>query len=184
MMTPNKQSNKTNKLSNKHPTQAKQGGKATEGEYNATPYAYVPTAVGSHKIEILYNGKPIPGSAFNPEIEERPAALCKAYGEGLSTGTVGDEATFTVDVPDRFPKDKLAVACSGPAGESVSVKSEAGAAEGFHRFACAYVPQPPGAHKIPITYEGEDSPGSVFEATVEQRSLASRSRAFGALSWM
>lgn len=139
--------------------------------------AYTPTGAGEHTIAIEWGKQPIPGSLFAPLVEERPAALCKAYGEGLSEGVVGDVARFTVEMPATHSAEQLAITCSG-AGSDVAVSRTADAAGGG-LVQASYTPSQEGEHTIQISYGDEDIPGSCFKAAVEQRSIASRSRAHG-----
>lgn len=60
--------------------------------------AYTPFEEGPHKIDVLYDNIPVPGSPFPVNVKRicNPNK-CKAYGPGLDKGYVNKTNTFTVE---------------------------------------------------------------------------------------
>ena len=57
---------------------------------------YHPTERGMHELSVSYNGQPIPGSPFKFYVDSVGTGRVTAYGPGLSHGTTGQPAEFTI----------------------------------------------------------------------------------------
>lgn len=61
---------------------------------------YEPTEIGTHQLDIFYNGVPVDGSPFQFAVDAVRAGSIAAYGGGLTQGIVGSKCSFVVDVAD------------------------------------------------------------------------------------
>lgn len=110
---------------------------------------------------------------ISPDDMKTDASLCRAYGDGLVKGVVGQESQFFVEM-DPSVKSQPVVSVRGPSGDIALKKSMT--EEGHHAF--SYVPEVPGAYATTVTVGGLHVKGSVFQATVLDKDAA-RCRAYG-----
>ena len=67
-----------------------------DGTYRVS---YSPFEEGQHKIDILYDNMPVPGSPFNVNVSKVcDATKCRAYGPGLQKAIVNKTNQFTVEM--------------------------------------------------------------------------------------
>jgi len=95
------------------------------------------------------------------------ASLSNAYGPGLIEGIAGQDALFTVVLPDGS-NAKLEVKVEGPKDNAkVNVKKNPNGTYGV-----SYLPTTPGAYRVHVLVGGEHIPGSIFDVSVlESESL-------------
>ena len=88
--------------------------------------------------------------------------LCTATGAGISSGKVGDTATFTVNIPDEAGPGTMGVSVAGPhPPKPVNVVSNQ---DGTVKV--TYHPVAPGNYTIEITWAEQHIPGSPFTAVI------------------
>lgn len=67
----------------------------TDGTHRVS---YIPFEEGLHKIDVLFDGVPIPSSPFSVNVKRIcDPSKCKAYGPGLQKGYVNKNNKFTVE---------------------------------------------------------------------------------------
>lgn len=85
-------------------------------------------------------------------------------GCGLSSGTVGEQSTFSIFAPSKsisFDPSSCSVAFEGPSKPEirfVATKSQVD---------CQWCPLLPGNYKVYVRYQGEEIPGSPFTCQVD-----------------
>ena len=95
------------------------------------------------------------GRAINP-------LLCTASGAGMSGGTVGQPATFTVNVPDEAGPGTLSVSVMGPhPPKPIEIVNN-----GDNTMSITYHPHAPGDYSIEIYWADGHILGSPFKASV------------------
>jgi glutaredoxin len=95
------------------------------------------------------------------------ASLSSAYGPGLIEGIAGQDALFTVVLPDGS-NSKLDIKVEGPNDKAKVnvVKNPNGT------YKVTYLPTTPGAYRVHVLVGGEHIPGSIFDVSVlESESL-------------
>eukprot|EP01119_Soliformovum_irregulare_P005582 TRINITY_DN17323_c0_g1_i1.p1 TRINITY_DN17323_c0_g1~~TRINITY_DN17323_c0_g1_i1.p1 ORF type:complete len:494 (-),score=154.72 TRINITY_DN17323_c0_g1_i1:202-1620(-) len=91
------------------------------------------------------------------------AARSRAYGPGLISGVVGEDAPFTVETPNS--SGKLEVKVVGPKS-TAQVKV---VPKGNGNYDVTYQPTEPGIYKVHVTLNGKHIPGSIFTVEVLQQ---------------
>jgi len=133
---------------------------------------YTPVEVGKHTIAITLNATPISGSAWTvPVTRSGPDAKnSKAYGPGLVSATVGQDAPFTIASFNRLGQpikdggDKYEVRVKGPY-EDVPVDMKD---NNDGTYSVKYNPLDAGDHVITVALNGEQLPGSPFHVKSTQ----------------
>lgn len=60
--------------------------------------SYTPHEEGPHKVDVLYDNTPVPGSPFPVNVSRvSNPNKCRAYGPGLQRGIVNKKNQFTVE---------------------------------------------------------------------------------------
>jgi len=131
---------------------------------------------GSHVVDVIDNGKPIPGSPFNIRVRNAiNKKKVRAYGRGLKSGLrVSFVPTFRVDTRGAGD-EKLIVTVNGPKGFKVNmVRADTNNRIAIidYRLATDAVSRPmPGIYTLDVKWSGEhikDSPFEVFIAEDEK----------------
>ena len=72
--------------------------KVTEEGKDTFKCEYVAPVEGEYKVDVKFDGSPVPGSPFPVEVAKPgDAGKCKAQGDGLETATIDQLAEFDVD---------------------------------------------------------------------------------------
>ena len=68
---------------------------------------YVAPADGAYKVDVKFDGKPVPGSPYRIKVAKgHDASKCKAQGDGLKTAVIDQLAEFDVDCSKAGNFDK------------------------------------------------------------------------------
>lgn len=72
--------------------------KVTEEGKDTFKCEYVAPLEGAYKVDVKFDGSPVPGSPFPVEVAKPgDAGKCKAQGDGLETAVIDQLAEFDVD---------------------------------------------------------------------------------------
>lgn len=72
--------------------------KVTEEGKDTFTCEYVAPVEGAYKVDVKFDGTPVPGSPFPVEVAKPgDAGKCKAQGDGLETAVIDQLAEFDVD---------------------------------------------------------------------------------------
>jgi filamin len=124
---------------------------------------YVPNQVGDYVITVLWNSIYIPGSPFRVRAYGRRdvSQLIRAYGPGLTHGTIRKVAQFIIDtknVPfDSPPTGGLSVVIDGPSRALIDCRDN-----GDGSCSVAYLTTRPGRYTVHVTSDGHHITGSPF----------------------
>lgn len=125
---------------------------------------YVPTQEGPHQVQLLFAGRPVPGSPYKVNVGPpcNPRRV-RASGRGLQKNgvRVGDVADFRV-FAENAGEGELQVKVLGPGGvpEKVTVTAKG------KTYDCAYEPTKEGRYVVMISYGGQEIPRSPYEVNV------------------
>ena len=123
---------------------------------------FVPREFGDHLVNVRFDGAHIPGSPFKIRVggsEGHPEKV-KAYGPGLSSGTAGQPAEFTVNALEAG-SGALALSVDGPAKVKMNCTENA---DGTYQV--TYHPVIAGDYTISIKFAGQHIPGSTYNVKV------------------
>ncbi|NWR56073.1 FLNC protein, partial [Bucorvus abyssinicus] len=125
------------------------------------PVTFTPPEEGPYKVEVTYDGHPVPGSPFPVEalLPPDPSKVC-AYGPGLQGGRVGTPAPFTIDTKGAGTGG-LGLTVEGPCEAKIECQDN-----GDGSCAVSYLPTEPGEYAINILFAERHIPGSPFKALV------------------
>ncbi|KAM9635004.1 filamin-C isoform 1-T1 [Morphnus guianensis] len=125
------------------------------------PVTYTPPEEGPYKVEVTYDGHPVPGSPFPVEAQlpPDPSKVC-AYGPGLQGGKVGTPAPFTIDTKGAGTGG-LGLTVEGPCEAKIECQDN-----GDGSCSVSYLPTEPGDYAINILFADRHIPGSPFKAEV------------------
>ncbi|XP_050770615.1 filamin-C-like, partial [Gymnogyps californianus] len=125
------------------------------------PVTYTPPEEGPYKVEVTYDGHPVPGSPFPVEafLPPDPSKVC-AYGPGLQGGKVGTPAPFTIDTKGAGTGG-LGLTVEGPCEAKIECQDN-----GDGSCSVSYLPTEPGDYAINILFADRHIPGSPFKAEV------------------
>jgi len=142
---------------------------------------YHPTVAGNYNINILYEGKHIPGSPFRAAVRaDLDTRGIRCYGPGLEPSGVFLESPteFTVDARSVTGSGAGRVECllTSPSGRVVRCPVK-NLADGTYQV--QYAPNEPGMHQIEVTYENIPVPGSPFRVNAVPGCDPMRVRAYG-----
>ncbi|XP_044015833.1 filamin-A isoform X3 [Aphidius gifuensis] len=123
--------------------------------------AYTPFEEGPHKVDVLYDNLPVPGSPFPVNVKTvcKPEK-CKAYGPGLDKGYVNRTNTFTVETTDAGTGG-LGLAIEGPSEAQMSCKDNCDGT-----CTVDYIPTEAGDYDVAIKFDDKNIPGSPFKISV------------------
>uniref|UniRef100_A0A670JMW4 Filamin C n=1 Tax=Podarcis muralis TaxID=64176 RepID=A0A670JMW4_PODMU len=123
---------------------------------------YMPPEEGPYKVDITYDGHPVPGSPFAVEavMPPDPSKVC-AYGPGLKGGFVGKPAPFTIDTKGAG-MGGLGLTVEGPCEAKIECQDN-----GDGSCSVSYLPTEPGEYAINILFADAHIPGSPFKADIK-----------------
>ncbi|KAJ8381508.1 hypothetical protein SKAU_G00022860 [Synaphobranchus kaupii] len=123
---------------------------------------YIPPEEGPYKVDIGYDGNPIPGSPFTVEGVMPPdPSKVRAYGPGLKGGFVGKPAPFAIDTKGAGTGG-LGLTVEGPCEAKIECQDN-----GDGSCSVSYLPTEPGEYAINILFAEAHIPGSPFKAIVQ-----------------
>ncbi|XP_043237014.1 filamin-A-like isoform X4 [Amphibalanus amphitrite] len=130
-----------------------------DGTFKAT---YTPTEPGPHKIDLAYDGAPVPGAPFT--VNAKPGCdprKVTADGPGLKRGIVNKSNTFKINTRGAGTGG-LGLAIEGPSEAKMScVDNKDGSCT------VEYVPTEPGEYDVNVRYADQHIPGSPFKVPVD-----------------
>ncbi|XP_034984429.1 filamin-C isoform X2 [Zootoca vivipara] len=123
---------------------------------------YMPPEEGPYKVDVTYDGHPVPGSPFAVEavMPPDPSKVC-AYGPGLKGGFVGKPAPFTIDTKGAG-MGGLGLTVEGPCEAKIECQDN-----GDGSCSVSYLPTEPGEYAINILFADAHIPGSPFKADIK-----------------
>ncbi|KAI2665485.1 Filamin-C [Labeo rohita] len=123
---------------------------------------YIPPEEGPYKVDISYDGNPVPGSPFTVEGVMPPdPSKVRAYGPGLKGGIVGKPAPFAIDTKGAGTGG-LGLTVEGPCEAKIECQDN-----GDGSCSVSYLPTEPGEYSINILFADAHIPGSPFKAMVQ-----------------
>ncbi|CAF0961088.1 unnamed protein product [Rotaria sordida] len=128
---------------------------------------YTPELPGVHFINVLFCDHEIPISPIQVDVESRKPLWSpkqpkiRAYGPGLSRGTVNEPANFIIDTNDA-DNIQLDIKIEGPSALTIDFQYN-----DYGRPQVTYYPKVAGNYNINILYAGKHIPGSPFAAIVD-----------------
>ncbi|XP_043944575.1 filamin-C isoform X3 [Protopterus annectens] len=132
---------------------------ATNDLHNAK---YMPPEEGPYKVDISYDGHPVPGSPFTVEGVMPPdPSKVRAYGPGLKGGFVGKPAPFTIDTKGAGTGG-LGLTVEGPCEAKIECQDN-----GDGSCSVSYLPTEAGEYAINILFADVHIPGSPFKADIK-----------------
>ncbi|XP_073724478.1 filamin-C [Misgurnus anguillicaudatus] len=128
----------------------------------STGVKYIPPEEGLYKVDISYDGNPVPGSPFSVEgVMPADPSKVRAYGPGLKGGIVGQPALFTIDTKGAGAGG-LGLTLEGPCEAKIECQDN-----GDGTCSVAYLPTEPGDYNINILFGEAHITGSPFKAVVK-----------------
>ncbi|XP_075967347.1 filamin-C isoform X6 [Anarhichas minor] len=123
---------------------------------------YIPNEEGQYRVDIGYDGNPVPGSPFSVEgIMPPDPSKVRAYGPGLQGGIVGKLAPFAIDTKGAGTGG-LGLTVEGPCEAKIECQDN-----GDGSCSVSYLPTEPGEYAINILFADQHIPGSPFKAAVQ-----------------
>ncbi|KAM4570007.1 filamin-C-like isoform 1-T1 [Odontesthes bonariensis] len=123
---------------------------------------YVPPEEGPYRLDISYDGNPVPGSPFTVEGVMPPdPSKVRAFGPGLQGGVVGKPAPFAIDTKGAGTGG-LGLTVEGPCEAKIECQDN-----GDGSCSVSYLPTEPGEYAINILFAEQHIPGSPFKAVVQ-----------------
>ncbi|KAJ3612558.1 hypothetical protein NHX12_020829 [Muraenolepis orangiensis] len=127
----------------------------------ASALKYVPPEEGPYRVDISYDGNPVPGSPFTVEGVMPPdPTKVRAYGPGLQGGVVGKPAPFSIDTKGAGTGG-LGLTVEGPCEAKIECQDN-----GDGSCSVSYLPTEAGDYAINILFADRHIPGSPFKAAV------------------
>ncbi|XP_056101655.1 filamin-C isoform X1 [Rhinichthys klamathensis goyatoka] len=128
----------------------------------ATCVKYIPPEEGHYKVDISYDGNPVPRSPFSVEgLMPADPSKVRAYGPGLKGGIVGQPAPFTIDTKGAGAGG-LGLTLEGPCEAKIECQDN-----GDGTCSVFYLPTEAGDYNINILFGEAHIPGSPFKAAVK-----------------
>uniref|UniRef100_A0A3B4XW80 Filamin C n=1 Tax=Seriola lalandi dorsalis TaxID=1841481 RepID=A0A3B4XW80_SERLL len=123
---------------------------------------YIPPEEGPYRVDVSYDGNPVPGSPFTVEGVMPPdPSKVRAYGPGLQGGVVGKPAPFAIDTKGAGTGG-LGLTVEGPCEAKIECQDN-----GDGSCSVSYLPTEPGEYAINILFADQHIPGSPFKAVVQ-----------------
>nr|XP_046235142.1 filamin-C isoform X6 [Scatophagus argus] len=123
---------------------------------------YIPPEEGGYRVDISYDGNPVPGSPFSVEgIMPPDPSKVRAYGPGLQGGVVGKPAPFAIDTKGAGTGG-LGLTVEGPCEAKIECQDN-----GDGSCSVSYLPTEAGEYAINILFADQHIPGSPFKAVVQ-----------------
>ncbi|XP_072233218.1 filamin-C-like isoform X6 [Leuresthes tenuis] len=124
--------------------------------------SYIPPEEGPYRLDISYDGNPVPGSPFTVEGVMPPdPSKVRAFGPGLQGGVVGKPAPFAIDTKGAGTGG-LGLTVEGPCEAKIECQDN-----GDGSCSVSYLPTEPGEYAINILFADQHIPGSPFKAAVQ-----------------
>lgn len=119
---------------------------------------WTPEHVGTHKIEVLYKNRPVPGSPFHTESFD-PARVTIQNLESIS-GAVDTPVGFQINASAAGKAD-LEVALTGPLGDEKPIDLDLIKMDDKNEYlSVKFIPKEVGRHQVTITFGGYEVPKS------------------------
>ncbi|XP_041964970.1 filamin-C-like isoform X2 [Alosa sapidissima] len=135
----------------------------------STNVKYIPPEEGPYKVDVTYDGNPIPGSPFAVEaLMPADPSKVRAYGPGLQGGIVGQPAPFGIDTKGAGAGG-LGLTVEGPCEAKIECQDN-----GDGTCSVSYLPTEAGDYNINILFGEAHIPGSPFKAKVRPALDASK----------
>ncbi|XP_072922819.1 filamin-C isoform X2 [Hemitrygon akajei] len=123
---------------------------------------YMPPEEGPYKVDVGYDGHPVPGSPFTVEGVMPPdPTKVRAYGPGLKGGVVGKPAPFAIDTKGAGTGG-LGLTVEGPCEAKIECQDN-----GDGSCSVSYLPTEPGEYTVNILFAEAHIPGSPFKADIK-----------------
>uniref|UniRef100_A0A8C7QW49 Calponin-homology (CH) domain-containing protein n=1 Tax=Oncorhynchus mykiss TaxID=8022 RepID=A0A8C7QW49_ONCMY len=123
---------------------------------------YIPPEEGPYKVDVSYDGNPVPGSPFAVEgVMPADPSKVRAYGPGLKGGIVGKPAPFAIDTKGAGAGG-LGLTVEGPCEAKIECQDN-----GDGTCSVFYLPTEAGEYAINILFGEQHIPGSPFKAAVK-----------------
>ncbi|XP_078275764.1 filamin-C isoform X2 [Rhinoraja longicauda] len=123
---------------------------------------YMPPEEGPYKVDVAYDGHPVPGSPFTVEGVMPPdPTKVRAYGPGLKGGVVGKAAPFAIDTKGAGTGG-LGLTVEGPCEAKIECQDN-----GDGSCSVSYLPTEPGEYTVNILFAEAHIPGSPFKADIK-----------------
>uniref|UniRef100_A0A7N6BD73 Calponin-homology (CH) domain-containing protein n=1 Tax=Anabas testudineus TaxID=64144 RepID=A0A7N6BD73_ANATE len=123
---------------------------------------YIPPEEGPYRVDISYDGNPVPGSPLTVDGVMPPdPSKVRAYGPGLQGGVVGKPAPFAIDTKGAGTGG-LGLTVEGPCEAKIECQDN-----GDGSCSVSYLPTEPGEYAINILFADQHIPGSPFKAVVQ-----------------
>lgn len=128
---------------------------------NIFDISYTPHYTGCHKIHIMYENIPVPGSPFAINVTSFcDPSKCRATGNGLSTCIVGELCQFEIETREAG-LGGLTLAVEGPSETKLKcIDNKNGSCS------VEYIPTEPGDYEISIFFANKHIPNSPFKVSV------------------
>ncbi|KAI7811689.1 filamin-C [Triplophysa rosa] len=135
----------------------------------STCVKYIPPEEGLYKVDISYDGNPVPGSPFAVEgLMPADPTKVRAYGPGLKGGIVGQPALFTIETKGAGAGG-LGLTLEGPCEAKIECQDD-----GDGTCSVTYLPTEAGDYNINILFGEAHITGSPFKAVVKSALDASK----------
>lgn len=120
---------------------------------------YKPLKEGRYRVMIKFGGQDIPKSPFDVNVGPKKQSSIVAFGPGLSSGIVGEPASFVVETNGET--GALGFSVAGPSQAKIECHDN-----GDGSALVKYYPTAPGEYAVHILCDEEDIPKSPFMAQV------------------
>ncbi|XP_070173160.1 filamin-A-like isoform X2 [Littorina saxatilis] len=122
----------------------------TDGDYKVE---WTPKEPGRHSVDVLFAGQRVKGAPFYIEVFD----VTKIRVDNFYNGNVGEQAGFSVDTT-RAGKCEQTVRVVSPSGRNIPVDIR----EVSSGYNVTYIPNESGQHRVFLTYNSLELPGSPF----------------------
>ena len=125
-----------------------------------------------HSVDVTFADVPVPNSPFKvtavaqvAQPSTSDASKVKAYGSGLTNGTVNSAADFTIDTREAGP-GSLGLTIDGPTEAQIECFDKGGGL-----FEVRYWPNEPGEYTTNILFDDKPIPNSPFKAQINPATM-------------
>ncbi|KAG7471858.1 hypothetical protein MATL_G00102500 [Megalops atlanticus] len=137
---------------------------------------FIPSEQGPYKVELTYDGSPIPGSPFAVQaVSPSDPSKVRCSGSGLENARVGETGEFEVDCSSAGLAE-LTIEIVSDNGTEVEVHIQD---NGDGTFSITYTPLYPGAYTLTVRYGGQVVPNVPTTLNVEPAVDSSGVKVFG-----
>ncbi|XP_013789840.1 filamin-A-like [Limulus polyphemus] len=157
-----------------NPSGARTGSVVKGNDDGTYKVSYTPVEEGPHKVDVKYDGVPIPNSPFKVTATKGcDPRKCRAYGPGLEQGVVNQTNTFTIETKGAGAGN-LGLAVEGPSEAKMTCKDNRDGT-----CTVEYIPDEPGNYDIAVKFADQHIPGSPFKVPSSVGVDASKVQAHG-----